>query len=204
MNGILSEKVKKHLSVDPVMQKLIKKHDLAPIVQNFSGSKLFCDIIESIISQQLSVKAADTIFKRFLFLFGNKFPILKQILSKSDDDIRSCGISYSKIKYIKGVAQAVLDKKIDLDNLHNLTDEEVINVLVALKGIGRWTTEMLLIFSLAREDIFSLGDIGLRNAVSRLYNVDRDDLKGIEKISRSWSPYRSLASRYLWRSLDNE
>ena len=84
-----------------------------------------------------------------------------------------------------------------MDGLHDLTDEEVVDALVALKGIGRWTAEMLLIFSLAREDIFSLGDIGLRNAVARLYNVGRDDLESIEKISTTWSPYRSLASRYL-------
>ncbi len=192
------------LSSDLVMKKLIKKHDLQPITKSFGEDKLFRDIVESIISQQLSVKASDTIYKRFLFLFGNKFPTPVEIIKKSDDDIRGCGISYSKIKYIKGVAQAISDKSINLDGLHDLTDEEVVDALVALKGIGRWTAEMLLIFSLAREDIFSLGDIGLRNAVARLYNVGRDDLESIEKISTTWSPYRSLASRYLWKSLDNE
>nr|MBP9687750.1 DNA-3-methyladenine glycosylase 2 family protein [Candidatus Woesebacteria bacterium] len=165
---------------------------------------LFVDIVSSIVGQQLSVKAADTIWKRFETLFSEKKVTPEAVLLLSDQEIRDVGCSFSKIKYMKGLAQLVVEKKIDLSGLLSLNDEEVITELTKVKGIGRWTAEMILIFSLARPDVFSLGDLGLKTAVSRLYSVDREDLKKIEEISLKWSPNRSLASRYLWRSLDNE
>lgn len=165
-------------------------------------SNLYENLIDSIISQQLSVKAAATISKRFKALFGETFPRPKQILEMPDEKIRECGISYSKIKYIKGICEAIEKGELDLEKLPNLSDEEVIAELTKLKGIGRWTAEMTLMFTLKRLDVFSMGDLGLRNAVAKLYNVDRDDLKKIEEISGNWKPYRTLASRYLWKSLD--
>lgn len=189
-----------HLSKDPVMKTLISTY--GELFFDWE-SDLYEDLIDSIISQQLSVKAAATISKRFKALYGETFPTPKEILAMPDDNIRECGISYSKIKYIKGIAEAIEKKEIDLEKLPKLRDEEVIAELTKLKGIGRWTAEMTLMFTLKRLDVFSMGDLGLRNAVSRLYHVDRDDLEKIEKISKKWSPYRTIAARYLWKSLDN-
>lgn len=195
----MSNKVTLQLSKDPVMEKLIAQFGPVKLTQN---DDLFMDIISSIISQQLSVKAAATIQSRFEALFGH-FPTPEEIIKMDKEKIRECGISYPKVSYIKGISQAVVDKTIILEDLPSLSDEEVVKQLVALKGVGRWTAEMLLIFSLGREDIFSMGDLGLRSAVEKLYNIDRDDLIAIDNIAKNWAPFRSFASRYLWMSLDN-
>ncbi|HRN96246.1 MAG TPA: DNA-3-methyladenine glycosylase [Candidatus Levybacteria bacterium] len=196
----ISDKAHKHLSQDPIMKQLIDTYELP----GWSYDKnLFLELVESIIGQQLSVKAADTITRRFKEAVGSETPTPEQILAIDDDTLRAAGNSYSKIKYIKGICVAVVNKEIDFESFRNMEDEEVITELIQLKGVGRWTAEMFLMFSFGREDVFSLGDLGLRNAVARLYNVDRDDLKAIEEISIQWKPYRSLASRYLWKSLDN-
>jgi len=190
-----------YLRKDLILRKIIKEYQ----TEELDGvSDLFQDLIESIINQQLSGKAAATIFGRFKNLFKTKtFPLSQDILKISDDKIRSCGISYSKIKYIKGICQAIIDGSLNVKKISTLSDEEVIIELTKLNGVGQWTAEMILIFSLGRQDVFSTGDLGLRTAVSKLYNVDREDIKRIEKISKRWSPYRSLAARLLWRSLDN-
>lgn len=193
----------KHLSKDPVMKKLIAIFGEIKLRED-NEIDLFEDLVESIISQQLSTKAADTISKRFKLLFGKSFPSPLKILEMPDDRIRECGISYSKIKYIKGIAEAVKSNSLNLSELAKLSDEKVLDELVKLKGVGKWTAEMFLMFSLNRSDIFSMGDLGLRNAVAKLYGVDRDNLKAIEKISKKWSPYRTIACRYLWNSLDNK
>lgn len=200
------DKALRHLKKDLVFRKIIKEYK----VEELNGeSNLFADLIESIVNQQLSGKAAATIFKRFKLLFGNlsaksKFPKPAQILKISDEKIRACGISYPKIKYIKGICQAIVDKNLDIKKISKLSDEEVIIELTKLKGVGRWTAEMILIFSLKRPDIFSIGDLGLRNAISLHYKINKEDLKKIELVSQKWSPYRSLASRLLWRSLNNK
>jgi DNA-3-methyladenine glycosylase II len=189
-----------HLQKDKILSEIIITNE-QPI---FSREiNVYLDILDSIVSQQLSVKAAATIFKRFLAVFSTPIPIPEEILAKSEAELRAVGLSYQKIKYVKSLAQAVKDKTLIIENLAKLSDEAVIAELTKIKGIGRWTAEMILIFSLARQDVFSLGDLGLRNAVARAYGVDRDDLKAIEKISQQWSPHRSLASRYLWKSLNN-
>lgn len=190
----------KHLSNDPVMKILIDTYELP----GWSYEKnFFLELVGSIIGQQLSVKAGDTIEKRFHSLFAQSAPTPENILKVSDETMRNCGLSYRKIQYIKGVCEAVVVGEIDLENMRQWEDKEIIEKLITLKGVGRWTAEMFLMVSFGREDVFSLGDLGLRNAVARLYNVDRDDLQAIEKISQQWRPYRSLASRYLWKSLDN-
>jgi DNA-3-methyladenine glycosylase II len=191
----------KHLSKDPIMKELIETLD-APIFT--VSNNLFFDIVDSIVSQQLSTKAAATILKRFLDLFETKpAPTPEEILQQSDESMRAAGLSFQKIKYVKGLSQAIINKELDLKDIPNLSDEEIINELTKIKGIGRWTAEMILMFSLHRPDIFSIGDLGLRNAVSKLYSIDRDNLKEIEKIAVCWSPFRTLASRYLWKSLNN-
>ncbi len=195
------KKAIKFLSKDSVLKEIILQYD-PPVFEDRSND-LFASLIRSIANQQLSGKAADTILGRFLNLFGNKFPKPEEILKKTDDEIRMVGFSYPKVRYIKGLASMVIKKEIDLKKLPNLKDEEVIAELIKIKGVGKWTAEMILMFSLDRPDIFSLGDLGLTTAVSRLYKIDRKNIKKIEKISMKWSPYRSIASWYLWRSLDN-
>ncbi len=189
-----------HLKKDKVLGEIIKKYE----IPNWnSKSDLFQDLIESIINQQLSGKAAATIFGRFKSLFKNKFPTPEQILKVSDQKIRNCGISYPKTKYIKGICSAITNGNLDIRKISVLPDEDFIIELTKLKGVGRWTAEMILIFSLKRPDVFSVGDLGLRTAVSKLYKIERENIKEIEKISLKWSPFRSLAARFLWKSLEN-
>lgn len=193
------QKAISHLKKDPI---------LAPVIETWGDlewddrSDLFLALIRSINGQQLSVKAAASIFGRLKELLNNDITP-NNLLSVTDEQLRICGISYSKIKYMKGIATAVIEKQIDLEYIKTLSDEDVIAELTKLHGIGRWSAEMLLIFSLRRPDVFSLGDLGLREAVKRLYNVPREDLKAIETIADQWRPYRSYACRYLWLSLKN-
>jgi len=198
-NNRIPREILINLNKDPVMKRLIKKH--GELEWDWEVD-LFSDLIESIINQQLSDKAAATIFKRFKSLFGKKFPKPEEILKLSDEKIRESGISFSKIKYIKGICEAIKKGELELDKLDSLSDEKVVEELVKLKGIGQWTAEMMLMFSLKRMDVFSVGDLGLRTAVSKLYKIDRSDVKKIEEISLRWKPYRTIAARYLWRSLD--
>lgn len=196
------KKAIEHLSKDPIMKLLIVRHELS-----YSNQKrdIFLDIVESIINQQLSSKAGTTIFNRFKALFPRVKKITpKHVLKISDDKIRSCGISRAKVSFIKGLSRAIQEKELIIDRLYALSDEDVITELVKIKGIGKWTAEMILMFSLQRQDIFSIGDLGLCTAVAKLYGVDRSDKKKIEDIAIQWSPYRTIASRYLWRSLDTE
>ncbi|MDO8452820.1 MAG: DNA-3-methyladenine glycosylase, partial [bacterium] len=163
---------------------------------------LFIDLIDSIISQQLSGKAAATIFQRFKDLYGKKFPAPKQILDTSDEKLRGVGLSRAKAVYIKALSQAILDGSLNLKQIPSMQDEEIIVELTKIKGIGRWTSEMILMFSLGRPDVFSTGDLGLCKAVYNLYGISPKDKAKIEALSLTWSPHRSLASRYLWKSLE--
>lgn len=188
----------------------LKKHDkkLAEVISKVDLKSLaevtnhFQSLVESIISQQLSVKAADTITNRFVALFPRKkFPSPQDILKTKDSIIRSVGISGQKISYIKNIAKAELDFK----EIDKMSDEEVIIELTKIKGIGQWTAEMFLMFSLQRDDVFSYGDLGLRNAMKNIYGLRKHPtIQKAEKISGAWKPYRTLACRYLWASLDNK
>lgn len=183
------------------MHRLIKKHGVVKWVK--VSDNIFTDLIEAIISQQLSDKAAMTILKRFRSLFNtDAFPAPQIILATPDELIRKCGTSTAKVKYMKNIAAAVIEGSLKIDNLKSLSDEEVIEQLVAIKGIGQWTAEMVLIFSLGRADVFSAGDLGLCTAVANLYGVDRGDTQRIRKIAQRWKPYRSIAASYLWKSLE--
>ena len=194
-------KVIEHLKKDKILGTILEKYTVsAPKV----STNLFRDLLDAIVSQQLSNKAAATIFGRFLSLFpGETLPTPEEILKLSDDTLRACGLSHQKASYLKSLSEEIISKKLVLENLHLLPDEDVITALTKVKGIGRWTAEMFLIFSLGRPDTFSVGDLGLRSAVAKLYGVDREDKIKIEKISQRWSPYRSLASLYLWKNLEN-
>ncbi len=186
---------------DPILNKLVKKYE-AP--DNFKDRSefLYEELVESIIGQQLSGKAADTIFKRFLALFKNsQFPKPSVLLKTDLEKLRSAGMRYSKAQYIKNIAQEFVNKELDINKLKKMSDQEIKNELVKIKGVGNWTAEMILIFTFKREDVFSMGDAGLRRAIKNLYNLESE--KDILKLSEKWKPKRSFACWYLWRSLEN-
>jgi DNA-3-methyladenine glycosylase II len=192
------------IKTDPVLGAVIKR--LGIIEQHKRSTNHFRALVESIVSQQLSVKASDTIFKRFLKLFpGRGFPTPAMVLKMPSHKMRACGLSNSKVSFIKDLAEKIYRKELNLRQLQKWENEEVILHLTQVKGIGRWTAEMFLMFSLQRPDVFSHGDLGLRNAVKKLYGFKKlPSPKQIEKIVQKWSPHKTLASRYLWRSLDNK
>ena len=182
--------------------------DVIPAIKPFTiekSDKLFLSLVESIISQQLSVKAGDTIVKRFLALFPTENITPEAVLSTPRETLRSVGMSWSKADYVHNISRAFVEKQLDLANLDNFSDEEIIIELTKIKGIGQWTAEMFLMFTMAREDVFSYGDVGLQNAIQKLYKLkEKPTKKQMEKISKKWTPYRTYAARILWRSLDNE
>src|SRR3989338_7935020 len=180
-------------------------HSLALKIEELNlsvGDDPFVKLCESIINQQLSGKAADTIFARLLKLFPREKITPKILIKIPDEKLRSCGISYSKIKYLKDLSKKVSSGFLKFDQFDQLDEESVIGELIKVKGVGRWTAEMFLMFHLAREDVFSIGDLGLKRAIEKHY------LKGkkasnhqLLTISQIWSPYRTYASMVLWRSL---
>jgi len=193
--------VKRYMFTDPILNELVKKYP-KPHFEDRSDF-LMRELIESIISQQLSIKASDTIFARFVDLFtSGEFPTAKQISKMDDEKIRSAGLSFAKVSYVKSVANAFVSDLIDIEKIRKQSDEEVIVELTQIKGVGRWTAEMILIFTLNRPDIFSIGDLGLRNAITKLYGIT--DRKEMLALAETWKPHRSTACWYLWRSLENK
>jgi DNA-3-methyladenine glycosylase II len=156
----------------------------------------------SIASQQLSTKAADTIFRRFCDLFPKRKPTPVVVMTLADEEIRAVGFSRPKVTFIKDLAAHVLDGRLDLKGLKKHPDDEVMRQLVAVKGIGRWTAEIYLMFRLGRPDVFPADDLGLMNAVQRVYGLGkRPDAKRLRKMGEAWKPHRSVAAWYLWQSL---
>ena len=194
--------IKKHLSKDKKLAPLIKTIDF-PVSK--INENLYASLIEAIINQQLSVAAARTIHTRFLALFKNKFPQHKLLLSTDNEVLRSAGISNQKAGYLKNIAQFGLDHSLNYHTLKELDDEALIAYLTQIKGVGRWTVEMILMFNLNRLDILPLDDLGIQNAIKNLYNIDatRRELKAsMQEQAAKWSPFRSVACKYLWRWKD--
>jgi DNA-3-methyladenine glycosylase II len=188
---------------DRVMANLIERHGVSRMTpwQN----EPFTALIGAIISQQLSVKAADTIEKRVLKLAGRggRF-IASRLLAASDDELRACGLSGAKTRYIKGIAEAAQAGQLNLKRVRELPDDELIESLTALKGIGIWTAEMLMIFAFGHPDVMSLGDLGLRKGIEVAYELDhRPSDKVMLGTAEVWRPYRSVASWYLWRAAES-
>ena len=159
------------------------------------------------MSQQLSTKVATVIHNRFLALYGGKEPLPQQIIDTSFEKLRGIGLSNAKVNYVKNVAQFELDFGMDAKRLHKMDNEAVISYLTQIKGVGRWTTEMLLMFALGREDVFAVDDLGIQNAMINLYKLDNSDKKKLRedmlRISKKWSPYRTYACLHLWQWKDN-
>ena len=197
----MTNKIKTHLSKDPILKKVIESRELKPLTR---GRNLYEALIRSIVGQQLSVKAAATIYERFLALFDESHPAPEKIIATDHDDLRGCGLSNSKAKYVKNVATYFSEN--DTTHLQTLTNEALIEELTQIKGVGTWTVEMILMFALHREDVFPIGDLGVRNAMIELYEVQIEDkkkrYKKLTEIAEQWRPYRSYGARFMWRWLD--
>lgn len=164
-------------------------------------------LYSSIISQQLSVKAADAIYNRFLQIFDFQSPAPELLLETPAEILKTSGISNSKIKYLCNVATFFKENKFSEDSWIQMSDEYIIKLLTSIKGVGVWTVEMVLIFCLARRDVFPVGDLGVRNAIIDLYHLEAEGkrlLADLNKIAEPWKPYRSIASLYLWSWRNNK
>ena len=193
----------KHLSKDTILKALI---DRFGAINYKPPPDRFTNLVSEIIGQQLSSKAANTIYSRFLTLFPNKKLTPDLILAQSLESLRGIGTSWAKARSLHDLSQKVLAKTIQLDKLDSLSDEEVIAHLTQVKGIGRWTAEMKLMFTLQRPDILPLDDVGIQNAFVKHYRFKKDKRLKTKmlKTAKSWRPYRTIACWYLWKSLDNE
>ena len=192
-----------HLAAsDPIMARLIDER--GPL-QLTPTDEYFFTLVDSIASQQLSSKAAATIVGRIRALLpAGEPPAPQDVLALPDETLRQAGLSWKKVSYVKDLAERVHSGALDLSHIAQMDDEEIIKALVAVKGIGRWTAEMFLIFSLARPDVMAVDDYGIQVAMKRLYNLeDLPKPAAMREIAEPWRPYRSYASLYLWRSLDN-
>lgn len=190
---------------DPILQKLYltveKTLGQIPDTTPAPEEKYFENLIESIVSQQLSVKVADIIFARLKAAGGDFSPAA--ILALEHETLRSVGLSNAKANYVKNIAEAWNNGLVKPSELTTMNNEDVIAHLVQIKGVGRWTAEMFLMFTLARPDVFSVGDFGLRKAISLAYNIPMTEKPPVfSAIAEQWHPHRTLASRILWRSLD--
>lgn len=184
---------------DPILHAVIPE---SFDITHWQETDLFIALCESIISQQLSIKAADTIFSRFKKLFPMEIPTPEYTLTLSMEQLRGVGLSNSKALYIQDLSQKIISRELILEELQQLDNEAVIENLVKVKGIGRWTAEMFLMFALRREDVFSYGDLGIRKAIQKLYKLRKEPTqKQAEKIAKKWIPYRTYACRILWKSL---
>ena len=189
----------KVLKKDPKLAKIMR---LVGEYQIRTSRNYYESLVEAIITQQLAGSAAKAISNRFHSLYGKSFPKPIDVINTSDSKLRKTGLSRMKIKYIKELSKAIESKKLKMRSISKLSDEEVVEQLTQIKGIGRWTAEMFLIFSLGRMDVLPVGDLGLRKGI-QLYN-SADELPNaaeIEKLAEKWRPYRTVATWYLWKSL---
>ena len=193
-----------HLAQDPVMARLIAETPAPKIFSDYADD-VYVALLESIVSQQISVKAADAIFARFRALFPDSYPEANALLLKPTDELRGAGLSFQKIKYLQSVAEFSLVKSIDRAYLNAMTDGEIVQYLLPIKGVGRWTVEMMLMFVLNRPDVFPIDDLVIRQRMILAYPELTNGLTGkalykiLHEIADTWRPYRTTASRYLWR-----
>jgi DNA-3-methyladenine glycosylase II len=194
-----------HLSKDKKLKKLI---DEQPAFVLEKRKKVYLRLCSSILSQQLSTTVAKVLYKRFLDLYDGKEPTPKQILQTPPEVFRSIGFSNAKASYVHNVCRFFIENKITDAALSKMSNEEIIDLLTQIKGVGKWTVEMILMFTLGREDVFAFDDLGLKQSLVKLYNIKETDkkllLKKMELISQKWSPYRTYVCRYLWNWKDEK
>ncbi|MGI8583339.1 MAG: DNA-3-methyladenine glycosylase family protein [Chitinophagaceae bacterium] len=188
-----------HLSMDKKFKKILESQQ--PFVLQ-PRKKVYLHLCSSIISQQLSTKVAKVIYQRFLNLFKTNEPSAKQILEIPVETLRSIGFSNAKASYVHNVCNFFVEHNLTDAKLNKMSNEEIIDLLTQIKGIGRWTVEMILMFTLGREDVFAVDDLGIQQSITKLYKLDNSDKKLMKEkmlqISSKWAPYRTYACRYLW------
>ena len=191
------------MEADPILKKIIGNNSLAP--HELRGNP-FPSLARAIIGQQLSVKAAQSIYNKVLLSFKSKvFPSPKKLLAMPKSKLRKAGLSNSKVEYLRNLANFVISHAKEFRNLDKMSDQEIIDLLVQVKGVGVWTAEMFLMFCMGREDVFSYGDYGLKVAMRKIYRLRKiPSVKRAKQISDKWKPYRTHASLYLWQSLNNQ
>lgn len=187
-------------------------HTLAPLIDMFGECTIsphtdyYRELVESIVGQQLSVKAAASINWRFVELFGGRFPAPDHILGKTIEELRGSGLSGAKARYVQDLAEHVLDGKLEFEAFDAMSNQDIIHELTAVKGIGEWTAHMFLMWCMGRLNILPVGDLGIRNGIKNLYGLDHlpapDEIRMLAA-KHGWSPYESVASWYIWQSLDN-
>ncbi|RYY68748.1 MAG: DNA-3-methyladenine glycosylase 2 family protein [Chitinophagaceae bacterium] len=188
-----------HLSKDKKLSKIIASQEKFVLQKR---NHVHLHLCSSIMSQQLSTKVAAVIYARFLALFNKKNPSAKDILAVPVEKLRAIGLSNAKTGYVRNVCEFFIEHKLTDARLHKMESDELIDLLVQIKGVGRWTVEMILMFTLGREDIFAVDDLGIQQAMTRLYKLDATDKKALKEQmlqrSQKWKPYRTYACRYLW------
>lgn len=188
-----------HLSKDKKLQKILPVETPHILIKR---KQIYLHLCNSIMSQQLSTKVADVFQKRFLDLFGGKNPSAEQIVATPFETLRGIGLSNAKANYVLNVCNFFIEEKITDTKLYKMSNEELIQYLTRIKGVGQWTVEMILMFTIGREDIFAVDDLGIQQAMCKLYKIDTEDKKAMKEkmllISKKWSPYRTYACRYLW------
>jgi DNA-3-methyladenine glycosylase II len=195
------------MRADKVLKRVMEeKGPLDPeIDRRGSRPDPFEAVARAIVGQQLSTKAARTIYERLTALFGDRTPTPQELLDADPDSLRQAGLSRAKVGYLRSLAEHVLDGELQLDRIAELPDEDVAAQLIAVKGLGQWTADMFLIFHLRRPDVLPVGDLGIRRAVQIAYGLPELPAPAeLTRIAEPWRPHRSLASLLLWRSLDNE
>ena len=194
-----------HLSKDKKLAKLLNGHE--PFKLKFHKN-ICLRLCASIMSQQLSTKVAKVIFNRFLELYEGEEPTPEQISATPFDKLRAIGLSNAKTQYVLNVAQFAIDHSLDDQRVKKMSDEEIIELLTQIKGVGKWTVEMLLMFTLGKPDVFAVDDYGIQVAMKKLYKLDDSNKKDFKekllKISKKWSPYRTYACMHLWSWKDNK
>lgn len=195
---------KKHLDKDKKLRPLLLEQDFELELKKNIPLRL----MRSILGQQLSTKVAQVIYDRFLALYNNKEPKPQQVIDTPHETLRAIGLSNAKVQYVKNVALFCIEHKITDKKLASLSNQEVIELLTAIKGVGKWTVEMLLMFALGRENVFSVDDLGIQQAMTKLYSLNAADKKEMKlqmlKISEKWHPYQTYACLHLWSWKDNK
>ena len=190
-------------AADPLLGTLIDRVGPCTLAENLQTGDLLACLSRAILYQQLSGKSAAAIHQRFLLLYSESLPTAEALLNIPDEDLRAVGISRPKILYLKDLARSVLAGLPTLAELAEMDDETIIQTLTPIKGVGRWTVQMLLIFRLHRWDVWPVDDLGVRAGLRRLYNLpELPPKKMVETFGQPWRPYRTIASWYLWRSLE--
>jgi len=190
---------------DPVMEDLVRRIGPLGPAERRRGrpDDAYGSLVRTIVGQQLSTMAARSIYGRLTALFDGRPPTPQELISTDEELLRACGLSRPKIRYLRDLADRVISEELDLRSLHDLSDQEVILQIVTVKGLGRWSADMFLMFHLGREDVVPVGDLGVRRAVERAYDLPEiPDAETLQDLARPWSPHRTLASFYLWESLD--